>query len=62
MMLVAMIILFRIFLVIAVLIGLSNSEIGSSIKPDMFTSCLIGCLAVTYIGSEFLVFWIKNDE
>ena len=62
MMLVAMIILFRIFLVIALLIGFSNSEVGSSIKEaDVFTRCLIGCLAATYIGSEFLVLWIKND-
>ena len=62
MMLVAMIILFRIFLFIALLIGFSSSEIGSSIKEvDTFTRCLIGCLAATYIGSEFLVLWIKND-
>lgn len=62
MMLVAMIILFRIFLFIALLIGFSNSEFGSSIKPDMFTRCLIGCLVATYVGSEFLVLWLKNDE
>lgn len=63
MMLVAMIILFRIFILIALLIGFSNSEVGSSIKEaDTLTRCLIGCLATTYIASEFLVLWLKNDE
>ncbi len=62
MMLVAMIILFRIFLFIALLIGLSNSDIGSSIKLDTLTRCLVGCLVATYVGSEFLVLWLKNDE
>lgn len=63
MMLVTMIILFRIFLVFSVLIGLASSETGSSIKEvDTFTQCLIGCVAATYIGSEFLVMWMKNEE
>ena len=62
MMLVAMIILFRIFILIALLIGLSNSDIGSSIKLDTLTRCLVGCLVATYVGSEFLVLWLKNDE